>query len=111
MTKQEFLNGTPFTLGTSRGKGESTYYFIPGETSEGCICKQIRSDVDGRAILDDYHLSVDKVGTKAFTGFVFIMNKRINVRYKYEDLTAYVGKINDENPLTKIPGFLGTENG
>ena len=110
MTKQEFLNGTPFTIGPRVSKGDRTFYYTPGE-SNGVISKQIRSSIDDRVIIDDYHLNVEKVGTKAFTGFVYVMDKRVNVKYKYEDLTAYVGEINDENPLVKIPGFLGTENG
>jgi hypothetical protein len=39
---------------------------------QGSLSKQIRSGIDGRAITDDYHLSVDKIGTKSFTGFVYI---------------------------------------
>ena len=92
MTKQEFLAGNPFSIELKYRKGDSTYYFTPGEITPGSISKQIRSGIDDRAITDDYHLSVDKIGTKSFTGFVFIMGKRVNIKYKFKDLELYVGE-------------------
>ena len=93
MTKQEFLAGNPFTVGSKYRKGDSTYYFTPSEITSGSLSKQIRSGVDGRAITNDYHLSVDKIGTKSFIGFVYVMEKRVNIKYKFEDLKLYVGEI------------------
>jgi hypothetical protein len=34
MTKQEFLAGNPFTVGSKYSKGDSTYYFTPYETTQ-----------------------------------------------------------------------------
>ena len=93
MTKQEFLAGNPFSIGLKYRKGDSTYYFTPSEITSGSLSKQIRSGVDGRAITNDYHLSVDKIGTKSFIGFVYVMEKRVNIKYKFEDLKLYVGEI------------------
>jgi hypothetical protein len=93
MTKQEFLAGNPFSIGLKYRKGDSTYYFTPSEITSGSLSKQIRSGVDGRAITNDYHLSVDKIGTKSFIGFVFVMEKRVNIKYKFEDLKLYVEEI------------------
>jgi hypothetical protein len=84
MTKQEFLNGTLFTLKAVTYKGESTYKF-----DEGIISKQSRSSVDNRVVLDDYECNISKLGTKTFSGFIFIMGKRVNVKYKFEDLIVY----------------------
>ena len=92
MTKQEFLAGNPFSIGLKYRKGDSTYYFTPSEITSGSLSKQIRSGVDGRAITNDYHLSVDKIGTKSFIGFVYVMEKRVNIKYKFEDLKLYVGE-------------------
>ena len=92
MTKQEFLAGNPFSIGLKYRKGDTTYYFTPGEITSGSLSKQIRSGIDGRAITDDYHLSVDKIGTKSFTGFVYVMEKRVNIKYRFEDLKSYVGE-------------------
>lgn len=85
MTKQEFLNGTFFTIKAPKtSNGESTYKF-----DEGCITKQSRSSVDGRVILDDYECNILKIGTKGFEGFTYIFNKRVNVKFKYEDLIIF----------------------
>jgi hypothetical protein len=93
MTKQEFLAGNPFSIGLKYRKGDSTYYFTSSEITSGSLSKQIRSGVDGRVITDDYHLSVDKIGTKSFAGFVFVMEKRVNIKYRFEDLKSYVEEI------------------
>ena len=93
MTKQEFLAGNPFTIGLKYRKGDSTYYFTPSEIATGSLSKQIRSGIDGRAVTDDWHLSIDKIGTKSFTGSVYVMEKRVNVKYRFEDLKSYVGRI------------------
>ena len=85
MTKQEFLNGTFFTIKTPKtSNGESTYKF-----DEGIITKQSRSSVDGRVVLDDYECNISKIGTKGFTGFCYVMGKRVNVKYKFEDLVKF----------------------
>jgi hypothetical protein len=84
MTKQEFLNGTCFLLKASTYKGESTYKF-----DEGVITKQSRSSVDNRVVLDDYECNISKIGRVGFEGFTFIMGKRVNVKYKYEDLIIF----------------------
>lgn len=85
MTKQEFLNGKCFTIKTPKiSNGESTYKF-----EEGIITKQSRSSVDGRVVLDDYECNISKIGTKGFEGFTYIFNKRVNVKFKYEDLIIF----------------------
>ena len=89
MTKQEFLAGNPFSIGLKYRKGDSTYYFTPSEITSGSLSKQIRSGIDGRVITDDYHLSIEKIGTKSFTGFVYVMHKRVNIKYRFEDLKVY----------------------
>jgi hypothetical protein len=86
MTKEQFLNGTPFRVkGIHNSKGSATF------THEGgVISKQIRSSVDERKITDDYHLNVLEVSDKGFTGFVYVMNKQINISYKFKDLVEFI---------------------
>jgi hypothetical protein len=86
MTKQEFLSGMCFTIGAPTYKGARTYL----SSDEGIIMKQSRSSIDQRVILDDYECNIIKVGrTKSFTGFTYVLNKRVNVKYKFEDLIPY----------------------
>ena len=85
MTKQDFLNGKCFTIKAPKtSNGESTYKF-----DEGIITKQSRSSVDGRVVLDDYECNILKIGSKGFSGFNYVMGKRVNVKFKYEDLIIF----------------------
>jgi hypothetical protein len=85
MTKQEFLSGMCFTIGAPTYKGASTYLSL----MRVCICKQSRSSIDCRVVLDDYECNILKIGSKSFTGFTYVLNKRVNVKYKFEDLIPF----------------------
>ena len=84
MTKQEFLSGMYFTIGAPTYKGASTFKF-----NEGIICKQSRSSIDNRVVIDEYECNTPKIGSKSFTGFTYVMGKRVNVKYRFEDLIPY----------------------
>ena len=84
MTREQFLNGAMFTIGPRKYKGESTYSFGPGH-----ITRQSRSSLDGRVVLDDYECNVDRVGRVSFTGFTYVMAKKVVVAYRFESLVEY----------------------
>ena len=84
MTKQEFISGMYFTIGAPTYKGASTFKF-----DDGCISKQSRSSIDNRIVLDSYECNILKIGSKSFSGFTYVMDKRVNVKYRFEDLTPY----------------------
>ena len=56
MTKDEFVAGKAFYVGRKKYKGESTHYYDP---SIGCICRQSRSSIDERIVLDDYACNIN----------------------------------------------------
>jgi hypothetical protein len=85
MTRQEFLDGVSFRVkGIHTDKGSSTYYY-----SDGTLTKQIRSGIDERALTDDYHLNVEDVSDNGFKGFVFVVDKKVEVEYKFGDLVVF----------------------
>ena len=84
MTKQEFLSGMCFTIGAPTYKGAPTFKF-----DEGIIAKQTRSSINSKVVLDDYECNILKLGSKAFSGFTYVMGKRVNVRFNYTDLIPY----------------------
>ena len=86
MTKEQFLNGTPFYIGRKRYAGDSTFYY---HGDPGCIMKQSRSSIDERMILDDYECNMGKLGRIGFTGFTHVMGKRVVVKYRFSDLIPY----------------------
>ena len=83
MTKEQFLSGTPFYIGGKKYKGDSTYYYSRGAE---CICRQSRSSVDERIVLDSYEANALKIGRLSFTGMTYVLGKKVVVRYKFEDL-------------------------
>jgi hypothetical protein len=86
MTKEQFLNGTPFRVkGIHNSKGSTTFTY-----EGGVISKQIRSGIDERKITNDYHLNILEVSDKGFTGFVYVMNERVNVSYLFDDLVEFI---------------------
>lgn len=85
MTKEQFLAGTPFYIGKKSYNGDSTFTY-----DGGCICKQSRSSIDEKVIIDDYHCNVSKIGRVGFEGFTFILGKRIQVKLRFEDLEPFI---------------------
>jgi hypothetical protein len=90
MTKQEFLSGKCFKIGAPTYKGANTYsYSGGGGTGHGCIMRQSRSSLDNRIVLNDYECNAPIVGSKSFTGFTYVLKKRVNVKYKFADLVEF----------------------
>ena len=85
MTKQDFLKGKSFRVAGLTYKGARTYRY-DGE----CILQETRSSIDERLIISDYHLNIEKIGRTNFSGFTFVMEKKVNIKYKFEDLVEFV---------------------
>jgi hypothetical protein len=85
MTKEQFLNGTIFTIGNPTYKGACTYSY----SKDGCIMKQSRSSIDERVVLNDYECNVPKITKSGFEGFTYIMKKMVVVKYKFTDLVEF----------------------
>ena len=100
MTQEQFLNGTPFYLNSKQvGFGNSTYYFTCKS-----IQQQIRSKVDNRVVVDDFHTMVEGITLKGFLGWVFILGKHIQVKIRFKDLVPY------EEPVKDIASDLAQLN-
>lgn len=86
MTKEQFLNGTIFTVGFITYKGASTYSY---NENAGCMMRQSRSSIDERIVLNEYECNVPKITKTSFTGFTYVMKKKVVVKYKFEDLVEF----------------------
>jgi len=86
MTKQQFLSGVQFYVGGKSYNGASTYSY--NESAE-CIMRQSRSSIDERVVMDEYECNVPKITKTGFTGFTYVMKKKVVVRYKFEDLVIF----------------------
>jgi hypothetical protein len=91
MTKEQFLSGKCFTIGALTYKGANTYSYYKGDSNDGCIMRQSRSSLDNRVVLNDYECNAPIVGSKSFTGFTYVLKKRVNVKYKFADLVEFEG--------------------
>ena len=96
MTKEQFISGTPFYIGGKKYKGDSTYTF-----DDSHISRQTRSSINEKVVTNDYECNVDKVGRVGFTGFTFVMKKKVVVRYRFEDLVPF----EDQGPEYDGAGF------
>ena len=85
MTKAEFVSGKPFrVVSNTNYKGASTFFY-DGE----CMMKQTRSSIDESPIFSDYHMNIKTVGDKWFSGFTYVMNKKVQIRLKFEQLVEF----------------------
>lgn len=91
MTKEQFTSGTPFYINAKKYKGDSTYYF-----KDNLIVRQIRSSVDEGVILEDFECNVDKVGRLGFTGFTYVMGKKVTIKLYFVSLDKLVENVQEE---------------
>ena len=98
MTREQFLNGTMFTVGGPTYKGASTYSY---NESAGCMMRQIRSSLDERIVMSEYECNVQKVTRTRFEGFAFVLKKKVVVKYKFSDLVIF----EDQGPEYDGAGF------
>jgi hypothetical protein len=83
MTKEQFESGVSFKVKGIDYKGAETFKY------DECIMKESRSSIDDIVIYSRHHANVSKIGRVGFTGFTFVMNKKVTVKYKFEDLIVF----------------------
>lgn len=84
MTAEQFLNGTSFTVGAPMYKGAETFKY-----DGSCIIRESRSSADQRVLFFSHECNIIKVGRTGFTGFSFVVGKRVNIKYRFEDLVMF----------------------
>lgn len=83
MTKADFLAGKPFKF----GYGAYKYNESPNDIvtiNDGFVNK-------GKFVNLGYEVWVEKVGTKGFEGYRYIMGKKVKVKIKFEELELIEG--------------------
>ena len=83
MTREQFLLGVSFRVEGVTYKGAETFYY------DECIMKETRSSLEERVLYKGHHANVIKVGRVGFTAFTFVLNKKVVVRYRFEDLVEF----------------------
>ena len=90
MTKEQFLDGTMFTVGGLTYKGACTYSY---NENAGCMMRQTRSSLDERIVMNEHECNVTKIGRVGFEGFAFVMKKKVVVKYRFSDLVPFESEI------------------
>jgi hypothetical protein len=90
MTKEQFLEGTPFYIGGKRYAGDSTYSY---SEAPGCICKQSRSSINEKVVINDYECNISKLGKTGFIGFTHVMGKKVVINLKFDNLVPYEAEV------------------
>jgi|LakMenE01Jun11ns_1017448.scaffolds.fasta_scaffold8447873_1 hypothetical protein len=83
MTKEQFLKGVSFKVKGLTYKGAQTFFY------DECIMKESRSSVDDEVLFKGHHCNVLKIGRTGFTGFTYVMSKKVVVKYRFEDLVIF----------------------
>ena len=85
MTREQFLNGTSFTVGAPMYKGAETFKY----DNCGCIVRESRSSQTSEVLFTGHECNIIKIGKVGFTGFDFVVGKRVNIKYRFEDLVEF----------------------
>jgi hypothetical protein len=83
MTKADFLAGKPFEFRYREFKYSDEDRHSP--TINGGFI------IEGKFVEFGYEIWVEKVGTKGFEGFRYIMGKKVKVKIKFEELKLIEG--------------------
>jgi hypothetical protein len=84
MTQEQFLNGTSFTVGAPMYRGTETFKY-----DGSCIIRESRSSKDQKVLFVSHECNIIKIGKKGFEGFNFVISKRVNIKYRFEDLIEF----------------------
>ena len=84
MTKDQFTSGQSFKVKGTTYKGDSTYRYY-----DNCIVRESRSSIDERVLHFTYHCNIIKVGKVQFEGFTYVFDKKVKVKYRFEDLVIF----------------------
>jgi len=87
MTKEQFLQSVEFKTSSRTYKGAPTFSY----NENGYLSEQLRSSSDERCIVNQFCCNIIKVGSKGFSAFTFVMDKRVVVKYKFEELVVFNG--------------------
>lgn len=80
MTREQFVNGVSFYLPNELLRTENTYIY-----KDQMILKEERT-LEGRHLFTRYEAWVEKVGKVGFTAIRYVLDKRVSVKFRFEDL-------------------------
>jgi len=89
MTKQQFLDGRSFRVNQATRKGSASFRYecnINNPKEPGYLMREIRRESTGEMVIDDFEISITKITDNTFSGHGFVMDKMVNIRYRFDQL-------------------------
>ncbi len=87
MTREQFISGVTFKVVGPTYKGANTFSY---KEKENYMLRQTRSSIDDKVILDDYECNITEVGKTGFTGYTYVVKKKVVIKYRFKDLVEFV---------------------
>lgn len=84
MTREQFVNGTSFFLPNVALRSKDTYAY-----KEGIIVQETR-DYEGKVLFTQHEANVAKIGRIGFEAYNYVMDKKVVLKFKFEDLEEVV---------------------
>lgn len=86
MTREDFLSGVEFEMGSS-------YFKL--DKDQRSITKVYRS-IDpifkkSRVVMEDYHMNIEKIGKVQFECYTFLLGKRIVRKVRFDEVEVFKG--------------------
>ena len=72
MTKEQFLNGTPFSLDYDYSYDATYVYNNPNGRDKGSLSREYRTK-EGKVVLSDHLMNIDKIGNTQMKAYSFDM--------------------------------------
>ena len=89
MTKEQFLNGTPFSLNYDYSSDATYVYSSPNNgTERGSLSREYRTK-EGKLLISDHLMNIAKIGNKMITCYTFIIGSKIVKKIRFEDMVEF----------------------
>jgi len=82
MTREDFLSGVEFEMGSSTFKLEQ---------DQRSITKVYRSNDRSTVVMEDHHMNVEKIGRVGFECYTYLLGKKIVRKVRFEELEVFKG--------------------
>ena len=82
MTREDFLSGVEFEMGSSTFKLEQ---------DQRSISKVYRSNDRSTVVMEDHHMNVEKIGRVGFECYTYLLGKKIVRKVRFEELEVFKG--------------------
>ena len=82
MTREDFLSGVEFEMGSSTFKLEQ---------DQRSITKVYRSIDRSRVVMEDHHMNIEKMGRVGFEAYTYMLNEKVVRKVRFEDLEVFKG--------------------